>query len=139
VPSYYIVEITKYRYLKSITDLQWMSPRRKWDSSPTPSLASECAPPPRTKGGAHSPAGEGLGAVLRIRIRIHMFLDLQDLDPDPLVRGMIRIWILLWIRIWILLSSCKNSKKNLDSYNFMTLFDFSSLKNDVNVASKSNK
>jgi hypothetical protein len=34
------------------------------------------------------------------------------------------------------LSSCKNSKKNLD---FVTLFDFLSLKNDVNVASKSNK
>jgi hypothetical protein len=30
-----------------------------------------------------------LKAVLRIRIhRIHMFLGLQDLDPDPLVRGM---------------------------------------------------
>jgi hypothetical protein len=58
VPSYYIVEITKCRYLKSITvDI----PRRNWDS-PTPSLASECAPPPRTKGGgAHSLAGEGLG------------------------------------------------------------------------------
>ncbi len=38
-----------------------MSSRRNWDS-PTPSLASECAPPPVTKGGrAHSPAGEGLG------------------------------------------------------------------------------
>ncbi len=38
-----------------------MSPRRNWDC-PTPSLASECAPPPGTKGGgAHSPAGEGLG------------------------------------------------------------------------------
>ena len=38
-----------------------MSPRRNWDS-PTPFLASECAPPPGTKGGeAHSPAGEGLG------------------------------------------------------------------------------
>jgi hypothetical protein len=36
-----------------------MSPRRNWDS-PTPSLASECAPPPGTKG-AHSRAGEGLG------------------------------------------------------------------------------
>ncbi len=34
---------------------------------------------------------------------------------------------------------CKNSKKNLDSYYFVTLFDFLSLKNDVNVASKSNK
>ncbi len=37
-----------------------MSPRRNWDS-PNPSLASECAPPPRTGGWAHSPAGEGLG------------------------------------------------------------------------------
>jgi hypothetical protein len=36
-----------------------MSPRRNWDS-PNPSVASECAPPPRTEG-AHSPAGEGLG------------------------------------------------------------------------------
>jgi hypothetical protein len=27
-----------------------MSPRRNWGST-TPSLASECAPPPRTKGG----------------------------------------------------------------------------------------
>jgi hypothetical protein len=33
----------------------------------------------------------------------------------------------------------QNSKKNLDSYYFVTLFDFLSLKNDVNVASKSNK
>jgi hypothetical protein len=30
-------------------------------------------------------------------------------------------------------------RKNLDSYYFVTLFDFLSLKNDVNVASKSNK
>jgi hypothetical protein len=38
-----------------------MSPRRNWDSL-NPSLASECAPPLRTRGGgAHSPAGEGLG------------------------------------------------------------------------------
>jgi hypothetical protein len=62
-----------------------------------------------------------------------MFLGLQD--PDPPVRGMdpdpdpIRI----------LLSTCKNSKKNLDSYYFVTLFDFLSLKNDVKVPSKSNK
>ncbi len=42
-----------------------------------------------------------------------------------------------WIRI--LLSSCKNSKKNLDSYYFVTPFDFLSLKNDVNVPSKSNR
>jgi hypothetical protein len=44
-----------------------------------------------------------------------------------------------WIRIRILLSSCKNSKKNLDSYYFVTLFDFLSLENYVNVPSKSNK
>jgi hypothetical protein len=30
-------------------------------------------------------------------------------------------------------------KKNLDSYYFVTLFDFLSLKNDVNIPSKSNK
>jgi hypothetical protein len=64
-----------------------------------------------------------------------MFLGLPD--PDPLVRGMIPIRILLWIRI--LLSSCKNCKKNLDSYYFVAIFDFLSLKNDVNVPSKSNK
>jgi hypothetical protein len=39
----------------------------------------------------------------------------------------------------ILLSSCKNSKKILDSYYFVTLFDFLSLKNDVNVPSKINR
>jgi hypothetical protein len=33
----------------------------------------------------------------------------------------------------------QKSKKNLDSYYFVTLFDFLSLKKDVNVASKSNK
>ncbi len=41
-----------------------MSLRRNWDS-PTPSLASECAPPPspRTKGGGTLAAGEGGGGV----------------------------------------------------------------------------
>jgi hypothetical protein len=29
----------------------------------------------------------GLGSVLGVRIRIRMFLGLQDPDPDPLVRG----------------------------------------------------
>ncbi len=61
----------------------------------------------------------------RIRIRIHYS------------EVWIRIRIQLWIRI--LLSSCKNSKKNLDSYYFVTLFEFLSWKNDVNVASKSHK
>jgi len=72
---------------------------------------------------------------IRIRIRIHMFLGLPD--PDPLVRGMdpdpaldpdLHPSIIM-----------QNSKENLDSYYFVTLFDFLSFKNDVNVASKSNK
>ncbi len=61
-----------------------------------------------------------------------MFLGLPD--PDPLVRGMDPDpdpaldpdpdpSIIM-----------KNSKKNLGSYYFVTLFDFLSLKNDVNVA-----
>jgi hypothetical protein len=40
----------------------------------------------------------------------------------------------VWIRI--LLSLCKNSKKTIDFYCFVTSFDFFSLKNDVNVPSK---
>jgi hypothetical protein len=56
-----------------------------------------------------------------------MFLGLPD--PDPLVRGMDPD------PERILLSSCKNSKKNLDSYYFVILFDFLSFKNDVNVPS----
>ncbi len=40
-----------------------MSPRRNWDS-PSPSLASECAPPPRAKGGGGTLAcGLGIGGV----------------------------------------------------------------------------
>jgi hypothetical protein len=71
-------------------------------------------------------------------------------DPDPSTcfwasRIRIRIylsevWLRIRLRMRILLSSsCKNSKKNLDSYYFATLFDFLSLKNDVNVPSKSIK
>ena len=56
-----------------------------------------------------------------------MFLGLPD--PDLLVRGMDPVPDPS--------ISCKNSKKNLDSYHFVTLFDFLSLKNYVNVASKS--
>jgi hypothetical protein len=41
-------------YLGAQSTPQCMSPRRNWDS-PNPSLASECAPPPRTgRGGGHS-------------------------------------------------------------------------------------
>jgi hypothetical protein len=65
----------------------------------------------------------------------HFRLNTSVADP----KVWIRIRILLWILIRILLSSWKNSKKNLKSYYFVTLFDFLSLKNDVNVASKSNK
>jgi hypothetical protein len=82
--------------------------------------------------------------ILRIQIRITAlnqcsgagstgstcFLGLPD--PDPQVRGMDP-------PIRILLSSCKNSKKNLDSFYLVTLFDVLSLKNDVNVPSKSKK
>ncbi len=49
-------------------------------------------------------------AVLRIRIRIHLFY------PDPLVRGMDPDPDPSIIM--------QNSKKNLDSYYFVTLFDF---------------
>ncbi len=58
-----------------------------------------------------------------------MFL---SLDPDPLSE--------VWIRIRILLSVSKNSKKNLDSYCFVTSFGlFLSLKNNLYVPSKGNK
>ncbi len=67
----------------------------------------------------------GSSCFLAIRIRIH--------SSEAWIR------IRLWIRIRVLLSSCKNNKKNLESYNFVTLFDFLSLKNNVNVPSKSNK
>ncbi len=58
----------------------------------------------------------------------HVFGPL-DPGPDPLVRGMDPGPDPS--------SSCKNSKKILDSYYFVTLFDFLSLKNDVNEPSKS--
>ncbi len=59
--------------------------------------------------------------VLRIRIhRIHVFFGLLDADPDPLVRGMDLDLdpdpdpsIIM-----------QTNKKNLDSYYFVTLFDF---------------
>jgi hypothetical protein len=69
---------------------------------------------------------EGLGTSKKLakqavlRIRIHMFLGLLEPDPDPSEEVWIRIW--LRIRIWILLSPSKKSKKNLDSYCFVTSF-----------------
>jgi hypothetical protein len=68
-------------------------------------------------------SGSGSTCFLTSRIRIHW--------SDVWIR------IRLWIRI--LLSSCKNNKKNLEFYYFVTLLDFLSLKNNVNVPSKSNK
>jgi hypothetical protein len=68
-----------------------------------------------------------------LRIRIHTFFGLPD--PDPLVVG----WIRIMLQIRILLSSCKNSRNNLDSFYLVILFDFLFLKKDVNVGSKSNK
>ena len=59
-----------------------------------------------------------LGAVLRIRIRIHrihIFFGDLDPDPDPLFRGMDPDWI----QIRILL---KNSEKNLYFYCVVTSF-----------------
>ncbi len=53
------------------------------------------------------------------------------LDSDPLVRDMDPAPDLS--------SSSKNSKKNLDSYCFVTFSYFLSLKNDVNAHSKSNR
>jgi hypothetical protein len=62
---------------------------------------------------------------MNIQMRIWMFLGLLDLDPDPLVTGTDPDPSIIK----------QNSKKNLDFYCFVTL----SLKNDVNVPSKSNK
>ncbi len=58
-----------------------------------------------------------LESVLRIRIRTHirrilMFLGLLDPDPDPLVRGMDQDPSIIK----------QISKKNLDSYCFVTTF-----------------
>jgi hypothetical protein len=64
-------------------------------------------------------------AVLRIWVR--MFLGFLDPDQDPLIRGMDPDP-----------SIKQNGKKNVDSVLWL-LFDFLSLKSDVNVPSKSNK
>jgi hypothetical protein len=56
-------------------------------------------------------------------------------DPDPLIRGMDPDPALDTDPS----INMKNNKKNLESYYFLTLFNFLSLKNNVNVPSKSNK
>jgi hypothetical protein len=58
-------------------------------------------------------------------------------DPDPLVRGMDQDPALDPDPDPSI--SMQKNKKNLESYYFVTLFDFLSLKNNVNVPSKSNK
>ncbi len=61
-----------------------------------------------------------ISAVMRIPVRrIRMLLGLLDPDPDPLVRG------------WIFPSSNKNSKNTWIPTVLWLLFDFLSLKNDV--------
>ena len=50
-----------------------------------------------------------------------------DPDPDPHVfgpPGSGSIHLIIGSGFFYLLSSCKNSKKNLDSFYFVTLFDF---------------
>ncbi len=64
-----------------------------------------------------------------------MFFGLPD--PDPLVRGMDPDPALNPDPDPSIIM--QNNKKNLESYYFVTLFDFLSLKNNVNVPSKSNK
>ncbi len=68
---------------------QYMSLRWNWNS-PTPSLASECAPPPRTKGGggAHSPAGMGLGESQFRRLK-EKLSTLPTLWPVPLSKRIV--------------------------------------------------
>jgi hypothetical protein len=68
--------------------------------------------PSAESGSGQSPQ---LNAVFRIRIRIHLFLGL--LDPDPLVRGMDPDPDMDP-------SSCKNNKKNLDSFFFVLFLTF---------------
>jgi hypothetical protein len=58
-------------------------------------------------------------------------------DPDPLVRGMDPDPAMDPVPSIILLSSSKNSKKNLDSYCLVTLFKLFTLKTHGNVPSKS--
>jgi hypothetical protein len=53
---------TKYIYIKSTTVYVPSSELGLSQLAPNPSLASECAPPPGTKGeGVHSPTGVGMG------------------------------------------------------------------------------
>jgi hypothetical protein len=62
-----------------------------------------------------------------------VFLGLQDPDPDPLVKR-------YGSGSGSFYHHAKIVRKTLiPTYYFITLFDFLSLENDVNVASKSNK
>ena len=73
-------------------------------------------------------AYKSITAVLFYMQFIIVFISVADPDPpDPRVFGPPGS------------GPCKNSKKNLDSYYFVNRFEFLSLKNDVNLASKSHK
>ena len=68
-----------------------------------------------------------------------MFLGLPDPDPDPLVRGMDTDPVPALDPDPDPSIIMQKNKKNPESYYFVTLFDFLSLKNNVNVPSKGNK
>jgi hypothetical protein len=68
---------------------------------------------------------------------MHMFLGFPDPDPDPLVKGIDPVPD--FGSGSGSFYNHANSKRNLDSYYYVTLFDFLSFKNDVNVPSKSDK
>jgi len=68
---------------------------------------------------------------------IMVWTSVTDQDTNPAL-GSTRFWA-SWMRIQILLSSSKNSKKTLIPTVWWLLFYFLSLKNDVNVPSKSRK
>ncbi len=113
-----------------------------WSSEENPrELCQEEALQSRYQGwNQYYASGPGLGskrfwAVFQIRIRIHpihMFLGLPD--PDPLIRSMDPD-----PDPSIILLSSKIVRKTLISTVLWLFLDFLSLKNDVNVPSKSNK
>ncbi len=99
------------------------------------------SPVPRER--AHLPGAAQAHLQAVLRIRIHMFLGLPD--PDPHVFGPPGSGSTsqrYGSGSGSFYHHAKIVRKNLievDSYYFVTLFDFLSLKNDVNVPSKRNK
>ncbi len=104
---------------------------------------SQFSCPPGPDSYPHSQYGSGSrrskSVQIRIRIRITGLLALVLRFQIRRIRVFSAFRILIHeyeIRLQILLSSNKNSEKNIDSYCFVTFYDFLSLKSDVNVASK---